>query len=133
MTALDGDDGSPTIEMTPERPAPSTPSAPSAASAPSAGSVDMLAVASVALSGVGFLTLLRLADRRERAPITALSLFFATTLESLAGTTLGLVAARRASDTPGPSKGMLLGAAGAVLGIITTILNFNWMRIRRRL
>ena len=39
-------------------------------------SVNILATVSVGLSGLGFLTLLRLADRRERAPASALGLFF---------------------------------------------------------
>jgi hypothetical protein len=85
------------------------------------------------LSGLGFLTLLKLADRRDRSPAAALGLFFATSLETIGGTALGLVAASRASDAEQPGKGMLLGASGAVLGIITTVLNFNWMRTRRRL
>ena len=97
------------------------------------GTVDPLAVASVALSGLGFLTLLRLADRQDRTPARALFLFFATTLESTGGTALGLVAASRASDSEQPGKGLLLGATGAVLGVVTTLLNFNWMRTRRRL
>jgi hypothetical protein len=96
-------------------------------------SVDVLAVVSIALSGLGFLTLLRLADRRERAPASALGLFFVTSLATITGTAFGLVAARQASDSKQPGKGLLLGASGAVLGVITTILNINWMRTRRRL
>ena len=95
-------------------------------------SVNVLAIVSVALSGFGFLTLLRLADRRERAPASALGLFFTTSLATISGTVFGLVAARQASDSKQPGKGLLLGASGAVLGIITTILNINWMRTRRR-
>jgi mannose/fructose/N-acetylgalactosamine-specific phosphotransferase system component IIC len=94
---------------------------------------NSLAIASVALSAIGFLTLLRLADRRERTPFRALGLFFATTLESTSGTVLGLVAAGRSQETGGrTSKGFLMAAAGTVLGVITTILNFNWMRTRRK-
>jgi mannose/fructose/N-acetylgalactosamine-specific phosphotransferase system component IIC len=93
---------------------------------------NSLAVASVALSALGFLTLLRLADRRERTPFRALGLFLATTLESTGGTVLGLKAAGRSQETGRTSKGFLLAAAGTVLGVITTILNFNWMRTRRR-
>jgi mannose/fructose/N-acetylgalactosamine-specific phosphotransferase system component IIC len=93
---------------------------------------NSLAVASVALSALGFLTLLRLADRRERTPFRALGLFFATTLESTSGTVLGLVAAGRSKETGRTGKGFLIAAAGTVLGVITTILNFNWMRTRRR-
>jgi hypothetical protein len=96
-------------------------------------SVNVLAVASIALSGLGFLTLLRLADRRDRAPASALGLFFTTSLATITGTVFGLVAARQASDSEQPGKGLLLGASGAVLGIITTLLNINWMRTRRRL
>ncbi len=96
-------------------------------------SVNVLAVASIALSGLGFLTLLRLADRRDRAPVSALGLFFTTSLATITGTTFGLVAARQATDSKQPGKGLLLGASGALLGIITTLLNINWMRTRRRL
>lgn len=92
----------------------------------------LLAVVSVALSGLEFLTLLRLADRRDRAPAGALGLFFTTSLATVTGTAFGLVAASRTSNSKHPGKGLLLGASGAVLGIITIILNFNWMRTRRR-
>src|SRR5258708_20058381 len=90
--------------------------------------VHPLAVASLALSGLGFLTLLRLADSRDRTPAKALGLFFATSLESIGGTVLGLVAASRASDSEQRGKGFLFGASGAVLGIFTTLRNFTWMR-----
>jgi hypothetical protein len=93
----------------------------------------LLGLAAIALSAVGFLTLLRLADRRDRSPAKALGLFFATSLETLGGTVLGLVAARRASNSQQPGVGLLLGSAAAVLGVITTVMNFNWMRTRRRL
>jgi mannose/fructose/N-acetylgalactosamine-specific phosphotransferase system component IIC len=93
---------------------------------------NSLAVASVALSALGFLTLLRLADRRERTPFRALGLFCATTLESISGTVLGLVAAKRGKETGRTGRGFLIAAAGTVLGVITTILNFNWMRTRRK-
>ena len=92
-----------------------------------------LAVASVALSAVGFLTLLRLADRRDRSPFRALGLFCATTLESGGGAVLGLVAAGRSKETGRLGKGFLVAALGTVLGVITTVLNFNWMRTRRRI
>jgi hypothetical protein len=96
-------------------------------------SVKALALASIALSGLGFLTLIKLADRTDRTPAKALGLFLATSFESIGGTVLGLMAARRASDAKQPGKGFLLGGSGAVLGVITTLVNFNWMRTRRRL
>ncbi len=96
-------------------------------------SSELMGAASVALSAIGFLTLLRLADRRDRSPARGLGLFLATTGESIGGTTLGLMAVGRSRDVGRPTRGLLLGAAGAVLGVITTILNFNWMRTRRRL
>jgi hypothetical protein len=96
---------------------------------------DALAFASVALSAAGFLTLLRLADRRDRTPFRALALFLATTSESVAGTVLGLraVGRSRSGGGAGASRGFLLGAGGAVLGVVTMLLNFNWMRTRRRI
>ena len=94
---------------------------------------DLMAVASVALSAIGFLTLLRLADRRDRSPAKGLGLFLATTAESIGGTVLGLSAVGRSRDVGRPSRGLLLGAIGAVLGVVTTLLNVNWMRTRRRL
>jgi uncharacterized BrkB/YihY/UPF0761 family membrane protein len=96
-------------------------------------SLNVLAVASIALSGLGFLTLLRLADRRDRAPASALGLFFTTSLATITGTAFGLMAARHASDSEQPGKELLLGGSGAVLGIITALMNINWMRTRRRL
>ncbi|HEX3333488.1 MAG TPA: hypothetical protein VHS57_04055 [Acidimicrobiales bacterium] len=94
---------------------------------------NSLAVASAALSAIGFLTLLRLADRRDRSPFRALGLFGATTLESAGGTVLGLVAAGRSRERGHVGKGFLVAAVGTVLGVITTVLNFNWMRTRRRI
>ena len=94
--------------------------------------MDALAVASFALSAVGFLTLLRLADRRERSPAASLGLCLATTLESTGGTVLGLVAAGRNKHPDRVTKGFLVAVGGTVLGIVTTVLNFNWMRTRRR-
>jgi hypothetical protein len=95
--------------------------------------VDPLGIASVVLSGLGFLTLLRLADRRDRTPARALALFLATSLESISGTVLGVVAVERWRGPARPGRGLLLGAPGAVLGIITTVLTFSWMRTKRRL
>jgi hypothetical protein len=95
--------------------------------------MDALAVASVALSAIGFLTLLRLADRRDRSPAAGVGLFLASTLESTGGTALGLIAAGHNRDPARVTKGFRVAAAGTVLGVITTILNFNWMRTRRRL
>jgi hypothetical protein len=96
-------------------------------------SINMLGVASIALSGLGFLTLLRLADRRDRTPAKALGLFFATSMETVSGTVLGLRAASHARESEHRGKELLLGTSGAVLGFITILLNFNWMRTRRRL
>lgn len=103
--------------------------------APSDGDerVELYGAVSAALSVVSFLTLLKLADRRDRSPFRALSLFVATTTESITATVLGATAVSQARESDRPSRGMVLGAAGTVLGIITTLLNFNWMRTRRRL
>ena len=96
--------------------------------------IDLMAVASVVLSGAAFLTLLKLADRRDRTPARALGLFFTTSVESVTGTALGLSAVGRARDVEmvRPSRNLLLAAAGSVLGVLTTLLNINWMRTRRR-
>ena len=111
---------------------PETDGAPTDAAAPPERTEFMAAV-SVALSGLGFLTLLRLADRRDRSPARGLALFFATSVESIGGTVLGVMAVGRSRDAGRPSRGLLLGAAGTVLGIVTVLLNVNWMRTRRRL
>jgi len=96
------------------------------------GRTDVLGAASLVLSAIGFLTLLRLADRRERSPANGVGLLLATTVESVGGTVLGLSAVGRSRDVGRPSRGVLFGAAGAVLGVVTTLLNVNWMRTRRR-
>jgi hypothetical protein len=110
---------------------PSADGAPQAAESDAGNTIDVLAVVSVALSASGFLTLLKLADRRDRSPARALALFFATSAESIGGSVLGLKAVSRARDARA-NRNLLLGASGAVLGIITTLLNLNWMRTRRR-
>ena len=92
-----------------------------------------LGAVSVALSLLGFLTLLRLADRRDRSPAHGLGLFAATSAESIGGVALGMMAVGRSRDAGRPTRGMLLGAAGTVLGVVSTLLNLNWMRTRRRL
>jgi hypothetical protein len=70
----------------------------------SSGSIDPASTASAILSALGFLTLLRLADRQDRTPARALGLFFATTTESIGGTVLGLVAIKRSNDSQHGSK-----------------------------
>ena len=94
--------------------------------------IDLMAVASVVLSAAAFLTLLKLADRRDRTPARALGLFVTTSVESVTGTALGLSAVGRARDDGRPSRNLLLATAGSVLGVLTTLLNINWMRTRRR-
>jgi hypothetical protein len=94
---------------------------------------DALAFASLALSVAGFLTLLKLADRRDRSPARALGLFLATSAESVTGTALGLASVGRSPVAGRPTRGFLFGAAGAVLGVVTTLLNLNFMRTKRRL
>jgi hypothetical protein len=95
---------------------------------------DPLALVSVALSSLSFLTLLRLADRRDRTPAKALGLFFATTIESTAGTGLGIQAIRRSRSDGSAERGksFIAAAAGVVIGVITSALTLNWMRTTRR-
>ena len=95
--------------------------------------VELLGAASTALAVVSFLTLVKLADRRDRTPLRAVGLFFATTAESVTATALGATAVTQAKQSDRFSRGYLLGAAGTVIGVITTLLNFNWMRTRRRI
>lgn len=83
MTTLNTDDPSATIDWG------------SAAFEDPDDPMNVLAVASIALSGLGFLTLLRLADRRDRTPASALGLFLVTSLATISGTVFGLVAASR--------------------------------------
>lgn len=96
------------------------------------GAIDSMSLASMILSGLSFLTLLRLADRRDRSPAKALGLFLATTSESIGGTVLGFRAIKRSPDTK-LDRNFALAGFGTVLGIITSLLNLNWMRTRRRL
>jgi len=95
--------------------------------------VELLGAASVGLGVLGFFTLLRLADRRDRSPFRALMLFFATTAESTGATVLGTLVISKSRRGAASSQGFLLGATGTVLGILTTALNLNWMRTRRRI
>ena len=95
--------------------------------------VELLGTLSAGLAVLSFLTLLRLADRRDRTPLRALGLFFATTTESITATALGATAVTQREDADQLSRGFVLGAAGALLGIITTLLNFTWLRTRRRI
>jgi hypothetical protein len=98
------------------------------------GAPDPLALASVALSAMSFLTLLRLADRRDRTPAKALGLFFATVVESTAGIDLGIHAVRRSrgEESGESAKSFVAAAAGVVIGIISSALTLNWMRTTRR-
>ena len=95
--------------------------------------MELLGLASAGLAAISFLTLLRLADRQDRTPLRALGLFFATTTESVTATALGARVLSQRGESDHVSRGLVLGAAGTVLGVITTLLNFNWMRTRRRL
>ena len=95
--------------------------------------MELLGAASAGLGVLGFLTLLRLADRRDRSPFRALMLFFATTAESTGATVLGALVISKSPRGAASTRGLLLGAAGTVLGALTTVLNFNWMRTRRRI
>lgn len=94
--------------------------------------VELLGAASTVLALLSFFTLIKLADQSERTPLRALGLFFATTTESVTAAALGASAVSQARQSDRLSRGLVLGAAGTVLGIITTLLNFNWMRTRRR-
>lgn len=91
-----------------------------------------LAVVSAILSGMGFLTLLKLADRSNRTPAKALGLFLATSLESTGGTIVGLTALRQIRSTEAHLRGRLLAAAGVAVGALTSVLTLNWMRMERR-
>jgi hypothetical protein len=94
-----------------------------------------LSLASLALSSVSFLTLLRLADRSDRSPARALRLFLVLVTECVGGTALGVAALRSREDGEGEGPGgaeTAAAAAGTLLGIVTMLLTFNWMRTRRR-
>lgn len=95
--------------------------------------VELFGTLSAGLAVLSFLTLLRLADRRDRTPFRALGLFLTTTAESIAATVLGAKAVAQRGESDQVSRGFVLGAAGTVLGVITTLLTFNWMRTRRRM
>jgi len=92
-----------------------------------------LAVVSAILSGMGFLTLLKLADRSNRTPAKALGLFLATSLESTGGTIVGLTALRQIRSTEPHQRGRMLAAAGVAVGVLTSVLTLNWMRMERRM
>ena len=83
---------------------PTSPSAGEVHTKDSEQSVEMLGVVSIILSSLGFLTLLKLADRTDRSPARALGLFFATSCETIGGTITGLVAASRASESRQPGR-----------------------------
>jgi hypothetical protein len=93
------------------------------------GSVDALALASVGLSAISFVTFFNLADRRT-TPLRGFGYFLMTSAESLTGTVLGVMAVRRADKIGRPPRAFFLGVVGAALGGFTTLLNFNFMRTR---
>ncbi len=94
--------------------------------------VDLLGAASAGLGVLGFLTLLRLADRRDRSLGRGLLLWLAATAESKTALLLGAVAITRARRSGAPGRGFLFAAVGVVLGSLSLMLNLNWLRTRRR-
>jgi hypothetical protein len=93
---------------------------------------DLLGAASAGLGALGFLTLLRAADRRERTPARSLGLWLAATAESQGAVLLGALAVSKRRGSGVPGRGVILGAAGVVLGSLSLVLNLNWLRTRRR-
>ena len=107
--------------------------APGRAAADDAERADFLGAASAGLSLVGFFALLKLADRRDRTPARALGLFFVTTGSSTGALALGAAAVSKSRKSGQAGRGLILGAVGIVLGSLTTVLNLNSMRTRRRI
>ena len=95
--------------------------------------LNRLGIASLAVSSTGFLTMLKMADRRTRTPARALLLFLATTLEFASGILLGARALQQIGDPDRHERGVLPAAAGIVIGVVTSLLTFNWMRTKRRM
>jgi len=94
--------------------------------------VELFGAASAGLGVLGFFTLLRLADRRNRSPARTLSLWLAATAESKGALVLGALAIKKCRVAGTRSRGVLLAAVGVVLGSLSLVLNLNWMRSRRR-
>ena len=118
--------GDPTAEPDDGAPLRSRPEA-----APAAGR-NGLAVVLAVVSGMGFLTLLKLVGRSNRTPARALGLFGMTSLESGAGMLIGFTALRQIHATEPRPPGGILALLGVAVGAITSVLTFNWMRLERR-
>ncbi len=95
--------------------------------------LNRLGIGSFAVSGIGFLTFIKMTDRSTRTPAKGLGLFLATTIGFAGGTIMRIVALNQIRHAESHERGLLAAIAGVAIGSLTGLLTLNWLRTARQL